>query len=195
VLHSCAASQRTEEEELVRRFTRDETAKEVRVAILKLRASTKWTQPDFGVRARVSAKTVARWETGDRKPTRAQVIDVIHALREVEGVDIDWLVRLAELAGLDPAEYGLDTSDTEEDAAVIAEPPAALPAKAPDAPPAPAQPPRPTPDDVRVAIRLALFDTAEQLDISPRGLRLAVRGVLEAAEPSGYSIAELRALV
>jgi transcriptional regulator with XRE-family HTH domain len=155
------------------RLTRDETATELRRTLAALRGSTALTQPQLATSLGVSAKTVSRWELGEKRPTRAQVLDLLRVLRAAEGVDFERLAHLARLAGLDPGEHALPTTTHHAGAAAS----------------------RLSAADVRTRADIALLATAEQLDISPRGLRQGLRAVLEAVETSGYTIAELRAVL
>jgi hypothetical protein len=151
---------------------RGERPQLIRQLVLLLRDRKTRTQEDWGIGIGVSAKTVSRWESGYRLPTRGQAMEIILRLRDKPNVDRVLLEELAIQYALDPDEW--------------------LPSVAPPPPPPPPPAPRPSPSDLRAIAESALFAAAESEDAPARALRATVLAVLAAVERTGCTIAELR---
>jgi hypothetical protein len=128
----------------------------------------KATQDEFGALVGLSGKTLSRWELRNRHPTRGQRIELLLALRDSGRFGYEELAELARVSGLDPADHGV------------------VPPQVSTRAPA---------DAVRARVDAALLAAAESLDVSPRVLRKTVDALLAAADESGYSVAEVRAIL
>jgi transcriptional regulator with XRE-family HTH domain len=145
----------------------------IRQIFLSLRDRKTQSQEDWGAHLGISAKTVSRWESGFRLPTRGQAMEIILKLRDKPNVNRALLEELAIQYALDPDEWVPSV------AAPVSTPP----------PPAP----RPSSTDLRAIAESALFAAAEREDAPARALRATVLTVLGAVEKTGCTIAELKA--
>ncbi|HEY2510888.1 MAG TPA: helix-turn-helix transcriptional regulator [Polyangiaceae bacterium] len=120
----------------------------------RAREALGYDQAELAARTYVSARTVSRWENGQR-PDEQQTQQIASALRGTPGAHYR---AVLEALGLPPEE-----DEEEEQAEVIA--------SANGVPPAAPQPAAPTAADYRAALDALLLAESETRDVLPRHLR------------------------
>jgi transcriptional regulator with XRE-family HTH domain len=131
-------------------------------AIREARVSVGLTQVELGVHMGLKGRAVSRWERGDSVPRKRFRSSLVRAIQ----------ARSAETAAVLAAAFESHAARTKG----IVEPPPA---------PAPSPPARPT---VPLALELAIFAMADELDLAPQRLRAALMNLLPRIADAGYSL-------
>lgn len=135
------------------------------IAIRQARLTVRLTQQQLGTRMGLKGRAVYRWERGDSLPRRRLRAD---------------LIRVIQLLSVDAATR-LQAAFAAHDAVAKGQVPAAL-----VPPPPPAKPSGP------VALELAVFAMADELDLAPRRLRSALIRLFARVAEAGYSLDSAR---
>jgi transcriptional regulator with XRE-family HTH domain len=134
-------------------------------AIRDARLSLRLTQDQLGMRLGLKGRAVYRWERGVSAPTKRHRRALVTA---VQAIDANLAAKLqAEL-----------TSYVNNAKGVVVPPPPPAPA--------PAQPTGP------VALELAIFAMADELDLTPRRLRASLSRLLVRLGEAGFSLEAAR---
>ena len=138
-------------------------------AIRDARLSLRLTQDQLGMRLGLKGRAVYRWERGASAPTKRHLRALVTA---VQALDVNVAAKLqAELASYVNKAGGI--------VAPVPVPP----------PPAPAKP------TDRVALELAIFAMADELDLAPRRLRASLLRLFVRLAEGGFSLDAARAQV
>jgi transcriptional regulator with XRE-family HTH domain len=135
------------------------------IAIRQARLTVRLTQQQVGTRMGLKGRAVYRWERGDSLPRRRIRAD---------------LIRVIQMFSVDAANR-LQAAFAAHDALVKGHVPAP-----PPPPPPPAKPSGP------VALELAIFAMADELDLAPRRLRSALTRLFARVSEAGYSLDSAR---
>jgi transcriptional regulator with XRE-family HTH domain len=133
-------------------------------AIRRARLAVGFTQVQLGRRVGLKGRAVYRWERGDSEPRKRHRRELIVVLNAVNPVAASALAAAFDQAA-------------RERAPSAAVPPAPLPA--------PPRPPEP-----KVTLDLAILALADELDVSPRRLRLSLSKLLQRLREQELTLAQ-----